>query len=148
MEFEYKTNQHSSIFLTKNWNKLKFDSKRISIVMGYGIQCCWKTLMVHQTFVGWALYILLKFVKSLIRHFGLANGYVRCVWWFSWTLEIVYRITSMALFHIPNNNFKGKLWNYHVFFYSLTHTTTKFIPLMAARWICSDNLSTNYTTPS
>ena len=35
------------------------------------------------TFVQWALYILFKFVKSLIRHLGLAIGNVR---WFSWTL--------------------------------------------------------------
>ena len=26
--------------------------------------------MVHQTFVRWALYILYKIVKSLIRHLG------------------------------------------------------------------------------
>ena len=49
-------------------------------------QCSWKTSMVHQTFVQWALYILLKFVKSLIRHLGLAIGNVRHVRWFSWTL--------------------------------------------------------------
>ena len=49
-------------------------------------QCSWKTLVVHQTFVQWALYILFKFVKSLIRHLGLAIGNVRHVRWFSWTL--------------------------------------------------------------
>ena len=49
-------------------------------------QCSWKTFMVHQTFVQWALYILFKFVKSLIRHLGLAIGNVRHVRWFSWTL--------------------------------------------------------------
>ena len=27
-------------------------------------QCTWKTLMIHQTFVRWALYVLFKFVKS------------------------------------------------------------------------------------
>ena len=42
-----------------------------------------KTFMVHQTFVWWALYILFKFVKSFIRHLGLAIGNVQ---WFSWTL--------------------------------------------------------------
>ena len=42
-------------------------------------QCRWKTCMVHQTFVWWALYIPYKFVKSSIRHFGLAIGNVRCV---------------------------------------------------------------------
>ena len=31
-----------------------------------------KTFMVHQTFVGWALYILYEFVKFPIRHLGLA----------------------------------------------------------------------------
>ena len=52
------------------------------------IQCSRKTFMVHdhQTFVRWALYILFKFVKSLIRHLGLAIGYVQYVRWFSWTL--------------------------------------------------------------
>ena len=50
-------------------------------------QCCWKTFMFHQTFVRWALYILFKFVKSLIRHLGLAIGNVWCVRWFSWTLK-------------------------------------------------------------
>ena len=49
-------------------------------------QCTWKTSMIHETFVRWALYIVFKFVKSLIRHLGLATGNVRCVWWFSWTL--------------------------------------------------------------
>ena len=43
--------------------------------------------MIHQTFVRWALYILFKFVKSLIRHLGLAIRNVRCVPWFSWTLS-------------------------------------------------------------
>ena len=46
-------------------------------------QCTWKTFMIHQTFARWALYILFKFVKSFIRHLGLAFGNV---WWFSWTL--------------------------------------------------------------
>ena len=46
-------------------------------------QCTWKTFMVHQTFGQWALYILFKFVTSIIRHLGLAIGNVR---WFSWTL--------------------------------------------------------------
>ena len=47
--------------------------------------------MIHQTFVWWALYtlyILFKFVQSLIRHLGLASGNVRCVRWFSWTLQL------------------------------------------------------------
>ena len=54
------------------------------------VQCSWKTFMVHQTFVQWALYILFKFVKSLIRHLGLAIGNVRHVRWFSWTLLCIY----------------------------------------------------------
>ena len=49
-------------------------------------QCTWKTFMIHETFVWWALYILFKFVKSLIKHLGLAIGNVRCVRWFSWIL--------------------------------------------------------------
>ena len=42
-------------------------------------QCRWKTCMVHQTFVWWALYIPYEFVKSSIRYFGLAIGNVRSV---------------------------------------------------------------------
>ena len=51
-----------------------------------GPQCSRKTFIVHQTFVWWAWYILFKFVKSLIRHLGLANGNVQHVRWFSRTL--------------------------------------------------------------
>ena len=40
-------------------------------------QCRRKTFMVHQTFVWWALYIPYKFVKSPIRHLGLAIGNVQ-----------------------------------------------------------------------
>ena len=43
--------------------------------------------MVHQTFVWWALYIPYKFVKSNIRHLGLAIGNVRR---FSPTLHIPF----------------------------------------------------------
>ena len=39
-------------------------------------QCRWKTFMVQQTFVWWALYILYKFVKSPTRHLGEAVGNV------------------------------------------------------------------------
>ena len=56
------------------------------------MQCSRKTFMVHQTFVRWALYILFKFVKSLIRHLGLAIGHVWHVRWFSWTLIAVCRL--------------------------------------------------------
>ena len=56
------------------------------------MQCTWKTFMIHQTFVRWALYILLKFVKSLTRHLDLAIGNVWCVQWFSWTLEMAHWI--------------------------------------------------------
>ena len=35
-------------------------------------QCRRKTFMVRQIFVWWALYILYKFVKSPIKHLGLA----------------------------------------------------------------------------
>ena len=50
-------------------------------------QCRRKTCMVHQTFVWWALYIPYKFVKSPIRHLGLAIGNVWCVRRFSPTLR-------------------------------------------------------------
>ena len=49
-------------------------------------QCRRKTFMVHQTFVWWAIYIPYKFVKSPIRHLGLAIGNVRRVRRFSPTL--------------------------------------------------------------
>ena len=42
------------------------------------IQCSWKTFMVHPTFVRWALYILFKFFKSLIRHWGGWGCEVSC----------------------------------------------------------------------
>ena len=60
-------------------------------------QCTWKTFMIHQTFVRWALYILFKFVKSLIGHLGLAIGNVRCVRWFSWTLHYLSQCWSRSL---------------------------------------------------
>ena len=56
------------------------------------VPCSRKTFMVHQIFVWWALYILFKFVKFLIRHLGLAFGNVR---WFSWTLEILKKIVLL-----------------------------------------------------
>ena len=40
-------------------------------------QCRRKTSMVHQTFVWWALYILYKSGKFLIRHLSLAIGNVQ-----------------------------------------------------------------------
>ena len=62
-------------------------------------QCSRKTFKVHQTSVQWTSYILFKFVKSLIRHLGLA---IRNVWWFSWTLikRSLSTCTSMVLWHI------------------------------------------------
>ena len=39
-------------------------------------QCRRKTFMGHQTLVWWSLYIPYKFVKSPIRHLGLAIGNV------------------------------------------------------------------------
>ena len=68
------------------------------------IQCSWKTFMVHQTFVQWALYILFKFVKSLIRHLGLAIGNVRHVRWFSWTLWIPIKNSLKLIPQDPINN--------------------------------------------
>ena len=35
---------------------------------GCQYHCTRKTSMIHQTFVRWALYILFKYVKSLVRH--------------------------------------------------------------------------------
>ena len=63
------------------------------------LQCSWKTFMIHQTFVQWALYILVKFMKSLIIHLGLAIGNIRCVWWFSWTLDL--EPISRTFFYTP-----------------------------------------------
>ena len=86
----------ASLTLIFTWSvELRIDFVKISVKetthMGFHLhtqhQCCRKTLMVHQTFVRWASYILFKFVKSLIRHLDLAIGNVRCVWWFSWTLQ-------------------------------------------------------------
>ena len=57
------------------------------------MQCSWKTFMVHQTIVQWALYILLKFVKSLIGHSALAIGNVWHVRRFSWTLRNEFSIS-------------------------------------------------------
>ena len=57
-------------------------------------QCTWKTFMIHQTFVRWAFNILFKFVKSPIRHLGLAIGNVRCIRWFSWTLVQIPVMTT------------------------------------------------------
>ena len=56
--------------------------------LDWSLQCSRKNFMVHQTFVWRALYILLKFVKSLIRHLAQAIRNVRHVRWFSWTLPL------------------------------------------------------------
>ena len=58
------------------------------------LQCTWKTFKIHQTFVWWAFNILFKFVKSLIRHLGLAIRNVWCVRWFSWTLRLQCSVIS------------------------------------------------------
>ena len=63
-------------------------------------QCSQKTSMIHQTFVWWALYILFKFVKFLIRHLGLVIGNVRHVRWFSWTLWLLSDISSVSAMEI------------------------------------------------
>ena len=49
-------------------------------------QCSWKTLWFIRHLSNVLYIIIFKFVKSLIRHLGLAIGNVRHVWWFSWTL--------------------------------------------------------------
>ena len=61
----------------------------------HNLQCRWKTCMVHQTFVWWALYIPYKFVKSSIRHFGLAIGnvrYARRFFCLNWTWELTIKL--------------------------------------------------------
>ena len=63
------------------------------------LQCSWKTFMIHQTFVRWALYSLFKFVKSLIRHLGPAIRNVRHVRWFSWTLVLLEQCSLKSLIY-------------------------------------------------
>ena len=75
--------QESAFCFTSIWWILQTGS---TSPRGPVMQCSRKTFMVHQTFVQWALYILLNFVISPIRHFGLAIGNVRHVRWFLWTL--------------------------------------------------------------
>ena len=54
------------------------------------------------------LYILLKFMKSLIRHLALAIGNVRHVWRFSWTLDMI--TMHKALTNLP-----------HIFYSTVSH---------------------------
>ena len=54
--------------------------------------------MIHQTFVRWALYILFKFVKSLIRHLGLAIGNVRCAGLGPNTYSYLYLYSNTQIF--------------------------------------------------
>ena len=89
------------------------------------LQCSPKTFMVHQTFVRWALYILFKFVKSLIRHLGLAIGHVWHVRWFSWTLCLhhtchIHVMTALLLSHWQICQCKtcGKFRNYSIYPYT------------------------------
>ena len=70
-----------------------------------------KTFMIHRTFVRWALYyILLIFVKSIIRHLGPAIGNVRCVQWFSWTFlkcwEMIENVNIFSSFLKLNSRVK------------------------------------------
>ena len=78
----------SHVFISGEYTTLKnnLDILHLMFTVIHSMQCTRKTFMIHQTFVRWALYILLKFVKSLIRHLGLAIGNVGCVRCFSWTL--------------------------------------------------------------
>ena len=72
-----------------------------------------KTFMIHQTFVRWALYILFKFVKSLIRHLGQAIRNVSCVQWFSWTLHwFWYWLGGIKQKPLPEPMFDPELWNH------------------------------------
>ena len=71
------------------------------------LQCSRKTFMIHQTFVRWALYILFKFVKSLIRHLGLAIRNVRHVRWFSWTLILLKNFHGTSLYEVWLNYMKN-----------------------------------------
>ena len=88
------------IEIINSWKYLKMEETQVMTKQpqwfqwwpGNGsFQCTWKTFMIHQTCVRWDLCILFKFVKSLIKHLGLAIGNVRCVWWFSWTLSFTER---------------------------------------------------------
>ena len=82
----------------------------ISYYSHYKVQCTWKTFMIHQTFVWWALYTLLKFVKSLIRHLGLAIGNVR---WFSWTLKVWDEIANYLSWPFLNfNSATDEVWEW------------------------------------
>ena len=65
-----------------------FLERMISTPFPIHLQCRRKTCMVHQTFVWWASYITNKFVKSPIRHLGLAIGNVQCVRRFAPTLHL------------------------------------------------------------
>ena len=69
------------------------------------MHCTWKTFLIHQTFVRWALYILFKFVKYLITHLGLGN--VWCVRWFSWTLLMTCMSTVVPPLSLPKIPFRG-----------------------------------------
>ena len=60
-------------------------------------QCRRKTCMVHQTFVWWALCIPYKFVKSSIRHLGLA------IWMFD--VSDVFRLHCTKVI-TPLNRFR------------------------------------------
>ena len=74
------------------------------------LQCTRKTFMIHQTFVRWALCILFKFVKSLIRHLGLAIRNVRHVRWFSWTLYLTGVTVAQLRWHLSNMNMTFNSW--------------------------------------
>ena len=50
---------------------------------------CTASHSVTAKLVQWALYVLFKIVKSLMRHLGLAIGNFRHVRWFWWTLQPV-----------------------------------------------------------
>ena len=68
------------------------------------------TFFLSQTFVWWALYILFKIVKSLIRHLGLAIGNVRHVGWFSWTLWICSLGTKWDVTPVNSNQHQCEIY--------------------------------------
>ena len=108
--------QTASYYLNQCWPRpmSSYGIIRPKWVHSLWIQCTRKTFMIHQTFVRWALYILFKFGKSLIRHLGLAISMIRNVpWvrWFSWTLWIWWYSKWLKTTHEIL-----ALWAWNVFF--------------------------------
>ena len=64
------------------------------------LQCRWKTFMVHETFVWWALYILYKFVKFSHQTFGPSHRKCRtCPTFFTYTDVTNQNYNTRGLLH-------------------------------------------------